>query len=150
MRIPRKSLLPLAVERASIPAREAITLNLPYPPSVNNLFFNVPGRGRVPSTEYRAWQASADNTIRQMNKPRINGPVEITMTFQEKDRRRRDIDNLSKAPLDALVRMRVIDADDSSVLRRLTLEWGEVSGVKVDIRPCTDWLQRRNACKKVA
>ncbi len=31
------------------------TVNLPYPPVLNNLYANVPGKGRVKSERYRAW-----------------------------------------------------------------------------------------------
>ena len=38
-------------------------LRLPLPPSLNNSFVNVPGRGRVPSKAYAAWKKEAQPFI---------------------------------------------------------------------------------------
>lgn len=116
------------------PARRApVTLHLPYPPSVNNLFFNV-ARGRGRSKAYEDWDTEAGFAIRFAGSPRINGEIEITMTFLEKSGRH-DLDNLPKAILDCLVSMRVIDADDSKTVRKLTLQWGGSEGATVEIVP---------------
>ncbi len=41
-----------------------IVYRLPAPPSVNNLFRNVPGKGRVRSSEYVAWCEAAGWSLR--------------------------------------------------------------------------------------
>ncbi len=38
-------------------------LRLPLPPSLNNAFVNVPGRGRVPSKAYAQWKREAAPSI---------------------------------------------------------------------------------------
>lgn len=135
--------------------REPVTLRLPFPPSVNNLFFNV-GRSRARTKLYDDWIREASFAIRFAGSPRVNGPVEITMTFLEKSGRH-DLDNLPKAVLDCLVSMRVIDADDSKIVRKITLQWGGDSGVTVEIAPADqpgaavaeerDWVTRRNMAR---
>lgn len=113
-----------------------IVLHLPFPPSLNNLFDNVPRLGRVSTSEYKAWKKAAEVEL-LMQLPRIaTGPVEIEMTFQEKPGRR-DIDNLPKAVLDLLVAQGVIGGDHNKIVRRLIAQWGDVAGVEVVIRPVT-------------
>ncbi len=111
--------------------REPIRLHLPFPPSTNHLFINVPGKGRVPSPGYRIWKSLVDSTILLLRRPRLNGCVEITLTVEER-KGRRDLDNCAKAIVDSLVRMGVIDSDDSKTVRKITLQWGG-SGVTVEI-----------------
>lgn len=102
------------------------------PPSTNNLFINV-RKGRIPSQQYETWKQEANvDRLRQRPKP-IAGPVNITMEFQEPSRRR-DIDNMTKAPLDFLVSAGVIEADDNSIVRKLNLAWSdEVEGCRITI-----------------
>lgn len=102
------------------------------PPSTNGLFINT-GRGRAKSQPYETWlQEAAVDYYRQ--RPRaISGPVHVTMEFQE-SKRRRDLDNMSKAPMDFLVSSRIIEADDNSIVRKLNLAWSdEVEGCRVTI-----------------
>lgn len=112
--------------------REPIRLHLPFPPSTNNLFVNVPGEGRATSRKYAAWRKEAGQIIQSLLRPRLNGRVEITLTVEERGRRS-DLDNAGcKAVLDCLVRMGVIDSDDSKTVRKITLQWGG-TGVTVEI-----------------
>src|SRR4051812_35159878 len=90
------------VEKRAI-RREPVTLRLPYPMSVNNLFFNTK-TGRVPTDKYKAWRAAAGNMIVQAGRPHVSGPVEIAMTFQDKGGNR-DLDNLVKSICDICVEM---------------------------------------------
>ena len=54
-------------------------LVLPPPISVNNLFGNVPGKGRVITPEYRAWKKlAAERLAIQQCRPTFTVPVEIT------------------------------------------------------------------------
>jgi crossover junction endodeoxyribonuclease RusA len=116
-------------------AAERLTVRLPYPPSVNSLFTNVPGRGRVPVARYQTWRKAAQNEITSQRAgwsvKSISGPVRVTIIAGKPDRRRRDIDNICKAPLDTLVSMGLID--DDSAIQSLTVSWGDVSGALVEI-----------------
>ena len=108
-------------------------LTLPFPPSVNNLFLNVRGRGRVPSARYRAWRKRADDSMWGQKIEAVSGPVQIQITYE--DQGRCDLDNLQKAILDHLVHHRLIDGDDRAVVRKITLQWGAVQGAVIDVAP---------------
>jgi len=111
-----------------------INIDLPFPPSLNNLFVNVPGRGRVTSKRYASWKRVAQTEILAqrggMAVSRMGGPIDMTITLQRRGRRM-DIDNAAKAVIDVLVSMAVID-DDRNV-ERLTLQWGDVEGAQVEV-----------------
>lgn len=79
------------------------------PPSTNNLFLNLPGRGRVRSGAYKAWerQASAALTFASWDMPARPYVVTIRLNMDH----RGDIDNRTKAVLDLLVKHKVIDGD---------------------------------------
>ena len=106
-------------------------LQLPFPPSVNNLFANVLGRGRVPTPEYRAWKKLAAQTIQAQRPRKVLGKVEVTVTVVAPTNHRRDADNCNKACLDALVKAGLIEADDNRFVRRVIAEWAD------DGDPCT-------------
>jgi len=107
-------------------------LHLPFPPTVNNLFVNVPGRGRVPSQRYKDWREDANRLLlTQVPLPRFLGPVSLKFTFGRPDARRRDLSNLIKAAEDMIVSAGVIE-DDSKV-HRIVAEWGASSGCTVTI-----------------
>lgn len=119
-----------------------VTLTLPFPPSVNNLFINA-GRKRVRSPKYRAWADEAYALIlaqrsvyRQSGKGiAVPGPVKLLYEFQEgQDKRKRDIGNLEKATTDCLVEHQIIEADDNTIVRAIDLRWSDkVLGVRVTI-----------------
>jgi Holliday junction resolvase RusA-like endonuclease len=111
-----------------------ISLNLPKPPSVNNLHLNVRGRGRVKSPKYRAWIEEAGYAVAIARPAKLQGPVSINCEFEDKGSG--DIDNFSKAVLDLLVRHQVIEDDRRSIVRRLNLSWSpEITGCQVTITP---------------
>lgn len=114
--------------------REAVTIRLPMPPSVNHLFANAPGRGRIPTAHYVAWQIDAGKAVIQAGRPRVNGAVEISITLDDTGTRM-DLDNGAKATLDLLVSMRVIDGDKKSIVRKLILAWGTEKGAIIRIIP---------------
>lgn len=109
-------------------------LNLPFPPSVNNLFVN--GKfGRFRSQKYDSWIMEAGNEILRQRPRKVAGPVILSFEFQEgRDNRKRDISNLIKAPEDLLVKHGIIEADDGSIVREIKLKWSaEVEGVRVTV-----------------
>lgn len=106
-------------------------LQLPFPLSVNNLFANVPGRGRVPTKEYKAWKKLAAQTIQAQRPRKIAGRCEVTVTVVAPDSRERDADNCNKAVLDALVKAGVIERDSNRCVKRVIAEWEDEG------EPCT-------------
>lgn len=116
---------------------------LPFPPTVNNLFSQAQMRSkktgkmvtrRFPSKSYKAWQKQALVLIKVARLAPYAGPVAIRITLTPPSSARRDVDNYSKAILDALVEMRVL-ADDSQV-QKLLAAWdhaGEKPGAIIEI-----------------
>lgn len=101
-----------------------IRLELPFPPTVNNLFINAAkGRGRFPSPQYKLWRKIAGEMILAQGRHSIRGRVTLSIAIARPDRRRRDISNLIKAVEDLLVEMGVIE--DDSLVERLSIQWIE-------------------------
>ena len=94
---------------------KSITLTLPFPPSVNNYTAIVHGR-KILSKRGREWQKQAEADLLMQKPGRIAGEFEIEIEYVQPDRRRRDVDNLNKPILDALVKAG-ITSDDSDCIR---------------------------------
>lgn len=113
-----------------------VTLELPYPPSVNSIW-RFAGRSAYASKEYTAWKKQADNAFTEQKSQKtvgtpIEGPFEVYMTFSEKRRRwNSDLDNRIKTTMDALQRFRLIEND--SKCQKLTATWGPVEGVFIRV-----------------
>lgn len=113
-------------------------IRLPIPPSVNNLFANAKGRGRVKSAEYRSWLQSASLIMRVNRYGLVPSPVCVTIRVG-KCNVLRDLDNLGKPCLDVLVADGVI-ADDSvnhvhEVRFIRAFETVAAGWVEIDVRP---------------
>lgn len=104
-------------------------ITLPIPPGVNNLYVNIPGRGRVTSGGYQRWKDEADGRLWGLKIKHFEVPVNITLTVE--DSGRRDIDGTAKAPLDFLVRHKIIQDDSRKYVRKLTLQFGDVTGCEI-------------------
>lgn len=111
-------------------------LVLPFPPSMNNMFVNPRGKGqaRPISAKYHNWRGRADQAMWGQKLEFFEVPVKISMTFE--DNGRSDLDNIAKAPLDHIVRHRIIPDDSRQWVREITLQWGAVKGVEMEITPC--------------
>lgn len=111
---------------------------LPWPMSVNNLFLNVQGRGRVPTKRYEEWKREAALVLMAQRPKKHVGPVHVSIELCPPDRRKRDLDNALKCVLDALTTNQIITADDSTILRSLEAKWVETGDpCRVEIRPIT-------------
>lgn len=110
---------------------------LPDPISTNNLFVNVPGRGRVKSKDYRNWRNNAARYLSaQRPLPQFALPVEITFYVGEKHIGQMDTDNVFKAYTDAIKVAGVIHDDSRKWVRRTSSVWvpnmgGCVAKIKV-------------------
>ena len=56
-----------------------IRLDLPLPPSTNSAYFNVPGKGRVPSAKHSEWKREAGWLVRLANPSPIIGPYRFVI-----------------------------------------------------------------------
>lgn len=115
-----------------------IEFMLPFPPSVNGLYVNVRGRGRVKSRRYSEWILHANKAAHgqdvQANpyQPAFTGPVEITYIFGRPDKRVRDVESGIKAVSDFLTSYGILK--DDSQIYKLTAEWGEGNGVFITVK----------------
>jgi len=130
------SLERVRVERKPIGLGGTISLVLPFPPSANNLFESGPGGGRVATKRYREWRQAAHAEILRQRPRLAIGPVEVTITLQEQFGRR-EADTLIKPVLDSLIASGIIAGDQAAILRRITAQWGDVEGARVEITRLT-------------
>lgn len=103
--------LPAAVRsqvRNSVPKELRVTL--PAPPSVNNLFANVMGKGRIKTREYRDWLATAESLLLGLESP-ASYPCCVYLVLQGEWDLRRDGDNVFKSVIDAAKNAGVIPSD---------------------------------------
>jgi len=116
-------------EAGAPPAR--LCLTLPYPPSVNH-YWRRRGRMYFISKEgifYR--EAVMQNACDAGITAPITGWLHVSVLASAPDRRRRDLDNISKALLDALAHAGLY-ADDAQI-SRLELCWMEPGHAQVHV-----------------
>jgi Holliday junction resolvase RusA-like endonuclease len=107
-----------------LPFDATARLVMPEPISVNNLYSNVKGRGRVTTKKYADWKGRAERMLSfQSPLPRFTGPVEITYFVGEKGVGGMDAGNVEKAATDALVSAGVIKDDSRKWLRSVQIIW---------------------------
>lgn len=95
------------------------TFDLTICPSVNRLYCNVRGRGRVKTAEYRSWLKTAGWEVRAHKLPPVVGPYQVVIGVPLK--MRGDASNRQKATLDLLVKVGATDDDkfcDQVTVRR--------------------------------
>ena len=110
----------------------SVTIDLPAPPSLNNLFVNIAGRGRIKSTAYQEWIRDAGWILQVQNPGCVSGPYSVTLLANRHDARFNDLDNGAKAAVDLLVKHRVVE--DDSLCESLTIKWGNPrSGMRVTV-----------------
>lgn len=80
-----------------------VTIELPYPPSVNGYWRSVNSRN-ILSAKGRAYRgASVASIVRSGHgNTQLNGRLEVSLDLYPPDARKRDVDNYSKGVLDAL------------------------------------------------
>ena len=98
-------------EEVSPPASSAVTiLELPVPPSVNAMYRNSVGKGRVETQMYKDWKGHAGWRLRLQKPEPIHGYVVILINI-ERPNVASDVDNRIKALFDLLVTYGVITDD---------------------------------------
>ena len=92
---------------------------LPWPPSTNRYWRNVRGRTLISQAgrDYRSRVVQEAIAARPV---RFQGHVRLAIVAWMPDARRRDLDNLLKAPLDALAHAGYYDDDSQVVCLSLT------------------------------
>ena len=116
-----------------------ITIDLPWPPSVNRIWRRV-GNKTILSAEGREFRRTVQGicAINGISGKRIPGRLSVCITVNPPDRRKRDIDNLAKVPLDALTHAAVW-LDDSQIdelyIRRNEIKQGGTITIQITELP---------------
>jgi crossover junction endodeoxyribonuclease RusA len=106
-----------------------ITLTLPYPPSVNRYWRNVNGRTILSAEGRRYRQEAANKAVADYIEKKTPWPcapafpagaLAVQIAATAPDRRKRDLDNILKAVLDALTGL--VWTDDAQV-ENLLIYW---------------------------
>jgi Holliday junction resolvase RusA-like endonuclease len=105
---------------------------LPYPPSVNHYWRRVGPRTLI-GREGRRFRERVLAILAARPVATLTGPRAVERQVFPPDRRRRDLDNLQKAVLDALQHSGVY-GDDSQVVRLLAEKCAPVAGGKPIVR----------------
>lgn len=106
-----------------------ITLTLPWPPSVNHYYRRV-GNATLISREGRRYRRRIHGEALLAGSPRVEGRLAVRIAASPPDHRRRDLDNVQKALLDALQHAGVY-GDDSQIDRITVERAGVVEGGRV-------------------
>ena len=101
-----------------------LVLTLPWPPSVNRYWRTFRGRMLI-SRDGREYRKAVCALLGK--RLALPGPLGVEIIAFRPDRRRRDLDNLLKAPLDSLTSAGIWH-DDSQIVR-LSIRWSQ---------PCDD------------
>jgi crossover junction endodeoxyribonuclease RusA len=96
-----------------------ITLELPYPPSVNRYYRHVGFRTLI-SREGRAYRSTVCAILRRSGLRPMEGTLAVGLDVYPPDRRTRDADNVQKSLLDAMQHGGLF-RDDSQVKKLLTI-----------------------------
>lgn len=115
-----------------------IQIRLPWPPSVNHYWVSG-GSKRFLSPVAKRFRSEVASKVRSAGSPRFGlAPLEMRIKAYPPDRRKRDLDNLLKAILDALAHAKVYKDDNQIYL--LKIERCEVAPegfVEVEIKEKT-------------
>lgn len=130
-------------------------VTLPYPPSVNNLYFTV-GRRRVLSNEGRAYKQKAAMLALAAGMRPLAGPIAVVVDVY-RPRKAGDLDNSLKSLLDSL--KGIAFQDDSQIVElqarrhddkgnpraEVTIEVSELVGTQKALNPTGDVQKSRFA-----
>ena len=112
-------------------------VELPYPPSVNHYYRRVGPRTLI-SREGRRFRKDVAAILAAIGFRPITGDLEVRVIVHPPDRRRRDVDNVQKALLDALEHAGVY-RDDSQIVKLAIEKRDAVPGGRTIV-------EIRNAC----
>ena len=108
---------------------DSVEIDLPMPPSVNALFANKPGKGRIKTKAYKAWLEEAGLILNCQRPGRIAGRYSIHIQVRRLPKMS-DLANREKATSDLLVKHGVIE--DDSLAERVMIEWSDsILGARV-------------------
>lgn len=109
-----------------------LEVELPYPPSINHYWRHFRGRTLI-SREGRRFRSNVVAILAALQLQPLVGALEVEVDVHPPDNRRRDIDNVQKALLDALQHGGAY-ADDSQIVRLSICKCSPVEGGKTRVR----------------
>ena len=112
------------------------TLRLPWPPSANCLWRSY--RGNVVRSEgYKAWWDEAGWSLAAQRPKQHRGPVSLSVRLRSPTKQAYDPDNRLKACLDLLTALHVIEADDNSIVKAISVVVSDTGepGAKIHVAP---------------
>jgi crossover junction endodeoxyribonuclease RusA len=109
-----------------------LELELPYPPSVNH-YFRMVGRRVLISREGRAFRKRVCSTLAALGVRPMDGRLALEIEVYPPDNRRRDIDNVQKALLDAMQHGGAY-RDDSQIVRLVIEKRQPIEGGRTIVR----------------
>lgn len=110
-----------------------VQVSIPYPTSANRLWrSNAKSKTPYLNPDYLAWKEAARRAIPMSAIGKITGKHSIEIVADRPDRRRRDVDNLLKATLDALKGNKFMKGviEDDSDTEALSIRWAGDEPVK--------------------
>lgn len=117
------------------------SIELPFPPTANTMW-RTGGRGMRQrkvtylSEAYRRWKDDAGQRLILQRPTRVEGPVRIVIGLNKGTKHRWDIDNRVKPVLDLLASHLVIEDDDYTIVREITVHYDpDIVGAHVTIIP---------------
>ena len=117
---------------------KAMSLRLPFPPSMNSIWRAVPGRGMILSRAGRKYREDAIWVIHTQVSPDslMNARLQVLIEVFPPDRRKRDLSNIPKAVEDAITKSGKVWNDDEQIddLRLVRREIKKPAEVVVHIR----------------
>lgn len=105
-------------------------IRLPIPPSVNMMFRNVPGKGRVKTGGYKSWLTEAGWRLKEQRPATLSGKYELRIRIP--DQLHGDIDNRIKAVSDLLVTHGIVKDDRHA--RFVSVERADVTECEIELR----------------
>lgn len=113
---------------------ECASIKIPVPISVNAMYRNVVGVGRVKTKELKNWKLEAEWELARQNPPRFVGQVDISITLRYPPKGRADVSNYIKSVEDLLVTCGVIEDDSCKYVRSVSARWShEEQGCRVNV-----------------
>ena len=131
-----------------------LRIEVPHPPSINHYWRRVGPRTLI-SKGGRLFRRDVCRLLRDMDVRPIAGPLSVDVLIHPPDRRRRDIDNVLKALLDALQHGGAYEDDnqivDLSIHKRCPIKGGKaiVQIEKADGRLCPQLSPRKKGVSEV-
>ena len=116
-------------------------LTIPRPPSVNALYKNVPGKGRVKTKEYRQWIKEAGWILKAQGFTPMTGWVAMSVRVVKPDRRKRDLMNIEKALSDLLVSTGVIEDDRLITVAKFAWTSADLEGVSITLKEVAEYAE---------